>query len=134
QQADGGNPAPAAQTQTIAAEAEDKDVFTYVDPWVLGLGVALPLLLLLMKLKPAPPRTVYYSPARLISKAKDKEESPTQIPWWMRQLRLTAAAFALVAMAQPLWNPDEPLGGEGPVVLVVDNDWASADNWQARIE
>ena len=38
-------------------------------------------------------------------------------------------------MAGPLLNPTEArLSGEGPVILVMDNGWASAPDWEARRE
>ncbi|MCB9991353.1 MAG: BatA domain-containing protein [Rhodospirillales bacterium] len=119
-------------TPQVTQPQSSHEAVTYANPWVLLGGAALPLLLLLMKMNPPPPRSVPYSPIHILKKTKASDHAPEQVPWWLRQLRMTAAAIALVAMAQPLFNPDEPLPGEGPLLLVVDNGWASAQHWKAR--
>ena len=37
-------------------------------------------------------------------------------------------------MAQPVFNPDDPLGGDGPLMLVVDNGWGAGPHWKERQE
>lgn len=124
----------AGKTATPQISAvNDQDNVTYINPWVLSGALVLPLLLLLMKMRPPAPTSVPYAPVKLLKNVRRNEESPEQVPWWLRQLRLTTAAFAIVALAHPLINPEEPLKGEGPLLLVVDNGWASAGNWQARV-
>src|SRR5262245_20166186 len=45
-----------------------------------------------------------------------------------------AAALVILALAEPVLNPNREtaLTGSGPVVLVVDNGWASAPQWSQR--
>ncbi|MBU0860076.1 MAG: hypothetical protein KJ667_09065 [Alphaproteobacteria bacterium] len=47
-------------------------------------------------------------------------------------IRLGAAALVVAGLAGPMLNPDEPIVGDGTLVLVVDNGWAAARNWDAR--
>ena len=45
------------------------------------------------------------------------------------------AALIIFALARPVLNPDrESFAGEGPLLLVVDNGWASAAHWAERRE
>ncbi|MEM7463665.1 MAG: DUF4159 domain-containing protein, partial [Pseudomonadota bacterium] len=67
--------------------------------------------------------------ARLIT----KEETPAKSPWWLTLLRLLLAAFVIFAMSGPVLNPEEArLQGDGPVVVVMDNGWASGRDWDDR--
>jgi uncharacterized protein DUF4159 len=45
---------------------------------------------------------------------------------------MTIAALVIVALARPLLNPQTPLSGNGPVVLVIDDGWAAASDWSQR--
>ena len=47
-------------------------------------------------------------------------------------LRLIAAALAILALAEPLYDPTPVARGSGPLVLVVDNGWTSAAEWETR--
>ncbi len=45
------------------------------------------------------------------------------------------AALIIFALARPVLNPDrQSFAGEGPLLLVVDNGWASAAHWPERRE
>ncbi len=116
----------------VAASSSSLGGVDFVSPWVLlGLG-SLPLLWWLMRLNPPKPRTIPFPAIRQLLELESKEDQPASIPPWLRALRYTAAAMVIVGLAHPLLNPDEPLEGDGPLVLVVDNGWASAPNWSAR--
>jgi hypothetical protein len=47
-------------------------------------------------------------------------------------LRLLIAALVIVGLAGPQLHPPPALPGSGPVLLVIDNGWASASDWAAR--
>jgi len=49
-------------------------------------------------------------------------------------LRLLAAALLIVALADPLLGNSPKLAANGPLVLVVDNGWTAARDWEARQE
>ena len=49
-------------------------------------------------------------------------------------LRLAAAAFVIVALARPVLDSTGSMAGGGPVLLVIDNGWASASEWPRRMQ
>ncbi|HWB51730.1 MAG TPA: DUF4159 domain-containing protein, partial [Stellaceae bacterium] len=42
------------------------------------------------------------------------------------------AALVIVGLAHPLLNPQTRLAGSGPLILVIDDGWAAASDWQPR--
>ena len=63
-----------------------------------------------------------------------KEETPARTPWWLTLMRLVLAALVIVAAAGPLWHP--PLAGtktRAPVAILIDDGWAAAATWEARL-
>lgn len=42
-------------------------------------------------------------------------------------------ALFVLAFAGPLLNRGKPIAGEGPLIFLIDNGWASAAGWQRRI-
>ena len=61
-----------------------------------------------------------------------REETPHRTPLWLLLLRLAIAALLILALAGPLLNARPPMAGAGPLLIVVDNGWASAPRWEAR--
>ena len=101
-------------------------------PYILGALVVLPLVWWLLRVTPPLPRRIVFPPLRLLLGLEAKEETPARTPWWLLLLRLIAAACLIVALAEPLFGKGPEIGGQGPVVLFVDNGWTSAANWDAR--
>ncbi len=63
-----------------------------------------------------------------------KEEQPARSPWWLTALRLLLAAAVIFALAGPVFKPTgEVAPGQGPLLLVVDNGWASAPAWPSML-
>ncbi|ODA66985.1 hypothetical protein A7A08_02282 [Methyloligella halotolerans] len=106
-----------------------------LSPWVL-LGLAtLPAIWWLLRLTPPSPQRVNFPPTRLLKDLQTTEETPAHSPWWLTLLRMLLAALIVLALSQPVLNPDtETAAGEGPLLLVVDNGWASASHWDDRRE
>ncbi len=45
------------------------------------------------------------------------------------------AAIVIFALADPVLNPrNATLSGDGPLLLVVDNGWATVGDWDRRVE
>ena len=66
---------------------------------------------------------------------KTTEETPAHSPWWLTLLRMLLAALLIFALARPVLNPDrQSFTGDGPLLLVIDNGWASAAHWPERRE
>jgi hypothetical protein len=106
----------------------------FAQPLVLLGLVALPVLWWLLRLVPPRPRRIAFPPARLLFDVAPKEETPARTPWWLTLLRLTLAALVILAAAGPIWNPSVATSnGSAPVVLLIDDGWAAASTWDARI-
>lgn len=107
----------------------------FLSPWLLAGLIALPALWLLLRLTPPRPQTVAFPPMRLLLDVVAKRETPSRTPWWLLLLRLGLAALIIFALARPIWNPQPAIsGGSGPLLLALDNGWAAAPEWEARID
>jgi Domain of unknown function (DUF4159)/Aerotolerance regulator N-terminal len=107
----------------------------FLNPWLLTALIALPALYFLLRLIPPRPRTVDFPPLRLLLDIVPKEETAARTPWWLVLLRLGLAAFVILALAGPVLNPAPaaPPGG-GPLVLLLDDGWPSAADWEERLQ
>jgi hypothetical protein len=106
----------------------------FVAPWVLAGLLALPLLWWLLRVTPPAPRSEIFPAVRFLLGLNATEETPARTPWWLMALRLLAAGLVIVALARPVLDAGTTLAGHGPVLLVMDNGWAAADDWARRKE
>ena len=106
----------------------------FVAPWVLSGLLALPLLWWLLRVTPPAPRSEIFPAVRFLLGLNAVEETPARTPWWLLALRLLAAGLVIVALARPVLDAGTALAGSGPVLLVVDNGWAAANDWARRKE
>ena len=105
----------------------------FIQPWVLTALIALPAIWWLLRLTPPRPERVVFPPTRLLKGLEDTEQTSAHSPWWLTALRMLLATLLILALAGPVLHPDrDALPGSGPVLIVVDNGWASASQWQAR--
>src|SRR6201995_4343064 len=89
----------------------------------------LPLLWWLLRVTPPAPRSEIFPAIRLLMGLRAREETPARTPWWLLALRILAAALGILALAKPVLDAGGSLPGSGPVLLVIDNGWASASDW-----
>jgi Domain of unknown function (DUF4159)/Aerotolerance regulator N-terminal len=101
-------------------------------PYLLYALIGLPIIYWLLRVTPPAPKRIVFPPLRLLFGLKSSEETPARTPWWLLLLRLIAAALAILALAEPLYDPTPVARGSGPLVLVVDNGWTSAAEWETR--
>jgi hypothetical protein len=106
----------------------------FTAPWVLAALAGLPLLWWLLRVTPPAPRTETFPALRLLLGLRATEETSARTPWWLLALRLAAAGLVIVALARPVLDAGSALPGDGPVLLVIDNGWASAPGWQKRVQ
>ena len=104
----------------------------FAQPWLLLALASLPVLWWLLRVTPPSPKKQLFPALRLLAGLQVPDETPARTPWWLLALRLAIAALIILAMAQPLLNPAQPLYGSGPVVVAVDDGWASARSWSKR--
>jgi Aerotolerance regulator N-terminal len=105
---------------------------TFGVPYLLWALAGLPVIYWLLRVTPPAPKRIVFPPLRLLFGLKASEETPARTPLWLLLLRLLAAAIAIFALAEPLYDPTPVAEGNGPVVLVVDNGWPSAAQWETR--
>ena len=106
----------------------------FVAPWVLLGLLLLPVLWWLLRVTPPAPRSEVFPAIRFLLGLHATEETPARTPWWLLALRLVAAGLVIVALARPVIDAGTALAGNGPVLLVMDNGWASANDWVRRKE
>lgn len=104
----------------------------FTAPFVLLALAALPALWVLLRVTPPSPRQVAFPPLGLALDLAPKRQTPARTPWWLLLLRLLIAALVIVACAWPAWNPLPASPGSGPVLLLIDNGFASAGDWDER--
>ena len=101
-------------------------------PWALAALGLLPLLWLLLRLTPPAPRRHPFPPLRLLLGLKSAEESAMRPPWWLVLLRVLLVVLLVLAASGPVIQAGQTLRGTGPVVLVIDDGWAAAGDWNQR--
>ncbi|MEE8272051.1 MAG: DUF4159 domain-containing protein [Alphaproteobacteria bacterium] len=104
----------------------------FAAPWMLVALAVLPVIYWLLRVTPPSPRLLRFPAIQLLRDLIAREETPDRTPWWLLLLRLALAALIVLALAGPLVNPGAEMPGSGPVLLAVDNGWASARDWPAR--
>src|ERR1700723_3097167 len=104
----------------------------FTSPWLLSALVALPVIWWLLRVTPPAPRRIPFPALQLLLGLTPKEETPAKTPLWLILLRMALAALIILALAHPLLNPSARLAGNGPLVLVVDNGWSAARQWDER--
>src|SRR5471032_1379201 len=107
--------------------------FAFAAPGMLALLLVLPVIYWLLRMIPPLPRLVQFPAIRLLIGLEPTEQTPMKMPWWLLLLRLLLAIALILAVAKPLLNPQADLPGKGPLLLVVDDGWASAPGWTARM-
>ena len=106
----------------------------FLSPLLLGGLLALPLIWWLLRAIPPSPQRIAFPPTRILVGIENREKTPAKTPWWLTLIRMAAAALVILALAEPVLNPNREtaLTGSGPVVLVVDNGWPAAPHWSQR--
>jgi hypothetical protein len=106
---------------------------TFMTPWALAGLILLPVIWWLLRFTPPKPQTVKFPPLRLLLELVTREEQPDTTPWWLMLLRLALAALVILGVAHPLYAPGRDAGGSrDPLLIVVDDSWAAAPQWQTR--
>ena len=107
--------------------------FGLTNPWILAALASLPVLWWLLRVIPPAPRYVRFPAIRFLLGLEPEEQTSARTPPWLLILRLLLATLLILALAGPVFNPEPELGGDGPLVLVVDDGWAAAPAWGERV-
>ena len=77
---------------------------------------------------------IKFPPIRFLLGLVSREETPDKSPWWLTALRTLLAIMVILAAANPVLNPHEALTkSSGPLLIVVDDGWAAAEDWNTRV-
>ena len=106
----------------------------FAAPWLLLGLLALPLLWWLLRVTPPSPRLQSFPAIRLLAGLRADEHTAARTPWWLLALRLLAAALVIIGLAGPILDAAGGLPGSGPLLLVIDDGWAAAPDWTARMQ
>lgn len=102
-------------------------------PLVLFALLALPAVWWLLRLMPPQPRRLRFPAIEFLRGLVPDRKEAAHTPPWLLILRMVILALVIVAMADPVRNAAEPLpAGAGPVLIVIDNGWEAAVNWDVR--
>ncbi|TDK39035.1 DUF4159 domain-containing protein [Rhizobium deserti] len=107
----------------------------FANPAMLFGLMALPVIWWLLRLTPPRPRAEVFPPLRILATVLKREETPSKSPWWLTLLRMALAAAVVLAIADPVLNPRaSSVATGGPLVLFIDNGWATAADWERRVQ
>lgn len=101
-----------------------------VNPLILTALTALPILWFLLRVTPPAPKLVHFPATRFLADLIPENVTPSKTPWWLLLLRILIAALVILALAHPVYNPSKNLSTSGDLRIVINNDWASAQNWE----
>ena len=105
----------------------------FANPWLLSALITLPILYFLLRLTPPRPQKQLFAPMLFLQQLKPKEEVAYRSPWWLILLRLILVTCLILALAAPHYQPSpQEFKGEENILMIVDDRWASAPNWEQR--
>ncbi len=106
----------------------------FATPLMLGALLALPAIWWLMRVTPPSPQRIKFPPLRLLLGLGNEEATPVHTPIWLLILRVVLAGLLILGLAGPSLAPPPPdLSAIRTRIIVIDNSWAAASRWDARI-
>lgn len=109
------------------------NALSFTTPLALSALLLLPVIWWLLRFTPPRPETVRFPPIRLLLELTNREEQPDKTPWWLLLLRLLVAALLIIGVSSPLYAPGRVASPSTvPLLLVVDDGWAAARDWNKR--
>ncbi len=103
---------------------------SFTAPLALLALALLPVIWWVLRAMPPPPRRAVFPPLRLLAGLQSTAQTPDATPLWLRLLRLLIVAAGVSALAGPVWSPKGvQTDNAGPLILIVDDGWASAPLW-----
>lgn len=111
------------------------NALSFTTPLALTALLLLPVIWWLLRFTPPRPDTVRFPPIRLLLELANREEQPDKTPWWLLLLRLLVAALLIIGVSHPLYAPGRvDVLSNAPLLLVVDDGWAAAKDWNKRLD
>ncbi|MBT9372460.1 DUF4159 domain-containing protein [Rhizobium sp. CSW-27] len=110
-------------------------LLAFASPAILFALIALPAIWWLLRLTPPRPKAEVFPPLAILATVLKRQETPAKSPWWLTLLRMLLAAAVIFAIADPVVNPrNSSLSAGGPLVVIMDNSWSAAPDWERRVE
>ena len=107
-------------------------LISFATPWVLTALAALPVIWWLLRVTPPTPKRIQFPAIRFLLNIDQDDHTSSHTPWWLLVLRLLISALIILALADPIRNPEEPGIKADILTLVIDDSWAAAPNWSKR--
>ncbi|MDX1737468.1 MAG: BatA domain-containing protein, partial [Alphaproteobacteria bacterium] len=104
--------------------------FGFENPWVLTLALALPILWWFLSVTPPPPKNVRFPAIILLAGLLNKNQSSDKAPWWLVVMRLFLVLCIILAFADPKIRDRKLLDINSDTLLIIENNWAAAENWK----
>jgi hypothetical protein len=105
----------------------------FTAPYALLALVVLPALWWLLRITPPAPQVIRFPAIRLLRDLARPEETPARTPLWLILMRMMLTAAIILGLAGPILHPDAAASASSPLLVVVDNGWASAPEWPVRL-
>ena len=106
----------------------------FATPWLLLALAGLPVLWWLLRAVPPAPIRRRFPGVVLLLGLEDRKQQSDRTPWWLLLLRMLAVAGLIIGLAGPVLNPERAgTARTGPLLVFIDNGWAAAPDWSARI-
>ena len=106
----------------------------FLTPYALVALLAVPVIWWLLRFTPPRPEMIRFPPIRFLLGLISREETPHKSPWWLTALRTLLAVLVILAAANPVLNPHEAVTRtNGPLLIIVDDGWAAAEDWNTRV-
>ena len=107
---------------------------SFTHPLLLLALTGLPALWWLLRAMPPRPRQIPFTALRLLDGLISPPIS-VHTPWWLLVLRIFLAGTIIFAFAGLVWQGERQADTRtDPIVMVVDNGWASAPNWDRLVK
>ncbi len=103
----------------------------FLSPWYLLALIILPILWQIVRFTPPAPKHIEFPAIRLLKFLKQQEDTPRRAPWWLLLLRIILIVLVILGAAHPVLNPEQQLTTRNSILLVIDNGWSGARNWNA---
>jgi hypothetical protein len=107
-------------------------LLSFAAPWALAGAAALPLVWLVLRLTPPSVRRIEFPAVRLLFDLDPTKRTAAHTPLWLIILRVAILLLVLLGLSDPVLNLRQT-DNTGPVIVVMDNGWAAATQWDKRV-
>ncbi len=102
---------------------------TFSNPWLLSGFIFLPLIWWFLRVTPPSPKQITFPAIMLLVGLANRNQTADKAPWWIILIRIFLISCLIIAFSHPVMRKNQHISGNGPVLLIIEDDWASAQNW-----